>query len=463
MMIKQWKIPLSDIIREYNLYKDTFGQCPLDVAAFVYLLNVTYSSEFKQLTSFETIRDMLTKLTLDYNEFFSEYQILFREHTNQRCYSEKYIASLLITLQSSNDMFGTYLQLYASNKLFADLWSIFLYFSKENKINEIMALHLISNLNQKIATAGVNIFSNCYQSIKDSIPMVKSKNHARVAQILQETFYTIVRKKVYPSSLSGHCYPLFEDDAIELLKVFLTFSWPIMPPNLSCLFLIEHLIFNLYDINKDKFEKLIRLFQRLNKLNEKICSKNKPEKIIKDNQYTDYFQFTLHDLLKLTQGDYQRLCEIHQNNCWSLYIWSKLVYNSIFNIDINNSNEILKRVNKWIIEVQHDKYQDNDPLTTIIIKNVFENIIFKNTKQVLSLPAIQPIIRYILDAREAASSKMDKSKIDEFVDIAKQSVRAVLLLEGKSVLLQKLKLFKTTHIMKIYLEHCNEFDLFRNI
>jgi hypothetical protein len=68
-------------------------------------------------------------------------------------------------------------------------------------------------------------------------------------------------------------------------------------------------------------------------------------------------------------------------------------------------------------------------LTTISVISVFECIIFKHIKSPLSLPAIQPMIQYVLHARD----NNNKQKIDEFVEAAAQSIRDILLLEGKSI------------------------------
>jgi len=435
IMIKQWKISLSDIVKAYNLYKNTFEQKPLDVVAFVHFLKVMQPSEFKRWTSFENIRDMLSKLALDYNTFYLEYQNLFTEHVKQRYYSEQFIATFLIMHRHNGDMFGTYLQLYASNSLITDLWKIFLYFSKENDLSEIMEQHLISKLNQKITSGTSDMFKDCFLAIKHCTHQIKKANQARVARILQETSHVFLHKKIHRS---GNFYPLFDNEAKDILDVLLCFPWQITPTNPACLFLIEYLIFILYNHNTNNLDKLSSLFQRLNELDEKICSKYRPEKIVQDNWLTGYFQFSLHDLLILYRYEYQNLCNIHQNNRWSLHIWSKLVHFSAASVETNHSNDMLTHLNKWIIEGQHGKYEKNDPLTTILINSVFECIVFKNNKQVLSLPDIQAMIRYILEARNAESQWIDKSKVDEFIEIVQQSIRSVLLLESKPTIYRQL-------------------------
>jgi hypothetical protein len=429
--VKQWRISLQDFVGQYTQHKESFAQFPLDASAFVYLIRVIYPSKTSQPVSFETFRNMLCNLNLDYRVFFLEYRDLFGENVKQTFYEYQYISSLLVVVFSSVvDLFGIYLQIYASNTSFDTLWGMLLYFSQKHELNVKMEEHLIPILTKQTEKMSMATFKHCCQMAKNSVQMMKKNHLAGISRILQEMFHAFLRKEIYRAQ---YCHPLLESDAKEFLSTLLSLSWPADNRNSSCLFVIEHLIFILYDHAKDKFEKLKRLFKRLNETNEEICVKNKPEKFIQDQWLNDYVCDTPYDWLKLNRADYQSLCEIHQNNRWSLYIWSKLTCLSVSIVDMKYSHEILEKLNKWIAEVQHDKYHDNDQLTTIFVNSIFECIILKHSKSPLSLPNIQPMIRYILDARAAKSRWINILKVDEFVEIVQQSIRAVLLLEGESI------------------------------
>ncbi|CAF1320857.1 unnamed protein product [Rotaria magnacalcarata] len=429
-IIREWRISLTDFVGQYVQYKESFVQFPLDASAFVYLMQVRLELEYSRLSSFEVVRDMMTKLKLEYDSFYREYQTLFGQHVQRKVYDESGIASFLIMLRSNDTQFDTYLQIYASNTLCFDLWNMFLYFSKENELNDIMVYHLALKLRQRIRPLPMTQFKTCCDIAKHSVPKIKRVNRVRAARIIQEIFHEFLSKEIYCGS---YISLLDEGQAKEFLHVLLTLSWSVDSKSASCLFVLEHLIFTLYGHSSDRFEKLKCLFQRLNELHDAICVKNKPEKIIKDQWLIDYFYNTPYDLVKVNRDNYQSLCDIHKNNSWSLYIWSKFTYLSISNLDIKSSDEILMLFNQWLVEVEHDKYQDNDPLTTIFVNCIFECIISKQSKSVLSLPDIKPIIRYILHARDAESRWINKEKVDEFVETVQQSIRAVLLLEGESI------------------------------
>ncbi|CAF1115313.1 unnamed protein product [Rotaria magnacalcarata] len=431
---KQWKISLQDFVSQYTQYKESFTQFPFDASAFVYLIRVMYPSKSKHPISFEIFRDTLTKLKLDYQAFFSEYCVLFGENVKQTFYEYDYIDTLLVVLRSLNndDLFGTYLQTYALNTNFNKFWGLVLHFSQNHDLSDQMQHALAPILKAQAEKMSLPMFNDCCQMTKNTVQKIRPQNRARTARVLQILFYAFLHKKIY---FEQNFHPLDEGLAKELLSLLLELSWPLDAQNPFCLFVIEHLIFTLYDHTKDKFQKLKRLFQRLNQLNEKICTNNKPVKFIQDCWLNDYVCDTPCDWLKLNRDDYQNLCEIHQNNGWSLYVWSKFVYSSVSNVDINFSNEILVQLNQWIVEVRHDKYQDNDPLTTIFVNSVFECVIFKHSKSLLSLPDIQSMIRYILHARDAKSRWINKEKIDEFVETVQRSIRDVLLLESEPICL----------------------------
>ncbi|CAF3857162.1 unnamed protein product [Rotaria magnacalcarata] len=87
-IIREWRISLTDFVGQYVQYKESFVQFPLDASAFVYLMQVRLELEYSRLSSFEVVRDMMTKLKLEYDSFYREYQTLFGQHVQRKVYDE---------------------------------------------------------------------------------------------------------------------------------------------------------------------------------------------------------------------------------------------------------------------------------------------------------------------------------------------------------------------------------------
>jgi hypothetical protein len=164
-----------------------------------------------------------------------------------------------------------------------------------------------------------------------------------------------------------------------------------------------------------------------------LCEINDPANIIRDEWLHDYIFVIPQEWLNMNKQEYQNLCKIHHNNCWSIYIWAKLVNLSFLRSEITKPNEILVRLNGWMNNVDHNIYDDNDNLTIMFIKNIFEIIIAKHIKSVLLLSNIDSILQYILSIREKKPHLIDTKLVDNFVENVKQSIKDVLLLNGKAI------------------------------
>ncbi|CAF1676006.1 unnamed protein product, partial [Adineta ricciae] len=396
-------------------------------------------SKDNQPMPFETSRDMLNKLVIDYGVFFEEYHFLFEENVKSRFYNNAYITSLLPVLRQFDITLLKYLRTYMSNTSFPTIWSMVLYFSQNHALEGTLENALTMNLQLQIRKISITIteFKNLFKDTKESAQLIKGRNRMRLSRILQRISHVYLYKYLY---LEHQSHLLFEWDAKEFLSVLTQLSWALDYKDESCLFVLKHLLFRVNDFTNNKHEKLKHLFQRISNLNEGLCATARPEKIIKDDWLIDYTYDTLCDWLQLTQRDYQSLCESHQNNKWLLYIWSKLVSLSMSNLIANDCEYfILEQLNKWMVTIQHEKYQDTDPLTVTFVYSVFESLIYKQIKSLILLPNIQTIISYIMDAGNANSRWItSKNMVEEFVETVKQLIRNVLLLEGANTTYRQL-------------------------
>jgi hypothetical protein len=154
--------------------------------------------------------------------------------------------------------------------------------------------------------------------------------------------------------------------------------------------------------------------------------------IIQDEWLQDYFLVMPDDFLyNFNSNVYQYLCDNHQNNRWTIYIWKRLIHLSILKLKPENTNEMLLKLNDWMNVVQHSIYNINDTLTIILVINLFELIIVKHIKYVLSLPNIEFIVNYILNSRQEQLYELDTKQVDEFIQNGRKAIQHILLLQGK--------------------------------
>jgi hypothetical protein len=66
-----------------------------------------------------------------------------------------------------------------------------------------------------------------------------------------------------------------------------------------------------------------------------------------------------------------------------------------------------------------------------LVINLFELIIAKYTKSILSLPNIEDIIKFVLCTRQEQLYELDIKQVDEFIQNGQKAVQQILLLQSK--------------------------------
>jgi hypothetical protein len=92
---------------------------------------------------------------------------------------------------------------------------------------------------------------------------------------------------------------------------------------------------------------------------------------------------------------------------------------------------MLWKINTWMKTVKHDVYNINDTLTIILVINLFELIIVKYTKSILSLPNIEDIIKFVLYTRKEQLHELDTKQVDEFFKNGQKAIQQILLLQSR--------------------------------
>jgi hypothetical protein len=434
--IRNCKLSLMDIISQYIKYKQAFEHRPLDMPTFIYLIQTTHLPKNNQISPFEFFNSTVHTLNLDHKAFFDQFQAMFADGLKKQLYHFPHIAALLQMLSTHNEqIFDTYLKIYSS-KVYNDvIWSMFLHISKTGDVNEIMQKHFSIILTQRFQSVPVEVFKQCYQSARESLKQTKEENRLRSLKIIEDVFHALLNNHVNNDAYS---YRLTESHMKQLLNIALELSLAngLQHP---IYLLIFRQLFKL-DKNSDYVYRKIRcLFERLNNIEQNLYETNDPTNIIRDEWLNDYIFLLPQEWLKMNKHEYQGLCDIHHNNHWSIYIWSRIIHLSIMKSEGTKPNEILVPLNEWMKNVKHDIYDTNDILTIIFVKNVFENIIAKHMKSVLSLSNINLIIQHVMHIREDTTHSIDRKLVDDFIETVKQSIKNVLLLNGKIIMIRVLQ------------------------
>ena len=83
--------------------------------------------------------------------------------------------------------------------------------------------------------------------------------------------------------------------------------------------------------------------------------------------------------------------------------------------------------------VKHDVYDPADLLTISFVVNLFELILFKQTKSILSLPKIDSVMNFVLALKDCEIFDLKKKHVHEFIHNAHKAIQTVLRLQGKTI------------------------------
>jgi hypothetical protein len=265
---------------------------------------------------------------------------------------------------------------------------------------------------------------------------IKEENRQHFLKILETVLNTFLNKQLNEERYS---HQFTESDLKEFLSITVELSSTHSLQHPCCLLIIRQLLFRLDKTIQRKSRKLRCLFERLNNLDKNLYATNDSALIIQDEWLTDYTFHIPQEWWLLDRSDYQSLCDIHHNNTWSIYIWSKIVHLSFIKSEITKPNELLMQLNEWMSNVKHDIYDRNDTLTIIFVKNIFEIVIAKYIKSILFVPNIGSILQYILRIKKEQPHFIDTKQMDDFIQNVQHAIRDILSLNSKSNSLEHLR------------------------
>ncbi|CAF1202439.1 unnamed protein product [Didymodactylos carnosus] len=327
-------------------------------------------------------------------------------------------------------MFSTYLSYYYAylKKPRSDFWNVFYYLSETYEITENIHQDFVRKLTLDVRTLSIKEFLQLNQDIIEHLKNVKSENYTRFMTIIETLFEEFTKnllKREQPYN------QLLDIDLKELLKNSLELSLARTLQKPSSLLIIRRLLFQNNSRTLNVVDRIYTLFYNLKDFDQDLCRVNEPADIIHDEWLQDFlFDIPENFCTQLNHHDYRNLCNTYEDNRWTNFIWSRIMYLSILKSKSGKSNNMLLKLNQWMIDVKHDTFNIKDTLTNIIIVNLFE-IIIKDVESVLALPNIPSIIDFIFRIKNEEIHGINLKEINNFIQRGQSFVQDILLLKGQ--------------------------------
>jgi hypothetical protein len=427
---KSFAISLNSFVSYYNNYRETFQNFPLNTQTILYLIQKIHPHKQGQLSRLLPYHAIANNLNLNLNEFFEHFRMIFRDGVIRNCYDCKEIAQLLWIMSTHASMFVKYLTVYYKNLTGSknDIWIVFFHLTEGYQINETIQKQFVLRLTEYIQKLPINEFLSHIQETKKHSEKIQPENYAYYTIIIGEIFENFIKTLL---NREEHSNRLSDIDWKELLKNNLQLSTTCIRPQTSTLLIIRRLSFQHNNPTWDVVNRIYNLFQSLKDFSEDPYKKYDPTDIVRDEWLQDFLiDIPQEFCTRLTHHAYRNLHNIYQDNRWTRFVWSRIMDLSILKSKSGNSNNMLLKLNQWMIDVKHDVFHTNDILTIIFIGHLFE-IIIKDTKSVLSLPNIPCIIDFIFNIRKEQTNGINTQEMDEFIQSGQRVIYDTLLLEGK--------------------------------
>ncbi|CAF2171220.1 unnamed protein product [Rotaria magnacalcarata] len=433
LSVKSISISLEILIKMYTDHNLAFQVVPLDIPGFIVLISKTNVSKDSNESPFHIYIQLLKDLHLDIEIFFAEFQNTFKNGVQNKHYKFEHVEVLLLILSKYDELFGKYLSMYgsimASAQTWNNLWEMFLRLSETIDLNEAIQQHLTSILPKYFQNFTFSNFKEIMTSAFGIRTKIKTESQTNFTQILKATFDAFIeelfKEENYLNELNYSYLKDLLDIGLELLSIDLY-------EDHSCLLLIKRILFKPERSTSKKGHSMLSQFNNLNDFNSDLCKNNDPNLIIQDEWLTDYVLKIPEEWIDLDELTYQSLCEKHNKNRWAIYIWTKCVHLGLLKSHMKNPHDIIVKVNEWMSKVQHTVFTGTDTLTTIFAIEIFEFIIIKNMDSVMSLPNIELILNFVLGAAENQLHEINKKNVDNFKRTVQESIKNLLLLNGKS-------------------------------
>ena len=427
---KHFEIPLSYFVACYSYYKEVFEDFPLKIDVFISLIQKIHPHKRDQKSSLLVYYQLANDLSLNRTEFFQSFQNIFTDGVSKNCYDCEEVAHFLWILRINGPLFKHYLTLYYRHLVRRndEIWKILFCISEKWELDDTIEKCLAEKILSHVNTISVNEFLSSIAECTKHLEMVKPENIAYYKTILETTFEGRIKDIItYEQShnrLSDTNLKMLLKTSLELPK-----TREILLP--STLLIIQRLLFFTKTPTLKVIDRIRTLFDNAKDFDQDPYRTYDPANIIDDRWLRDSLIQIPEELCTwLTNHTYRNLCDNYKNNQWAHFIWSRIMYVSISKSKSGNSNNMLSKLNQWMLDVGHHIFHMDDPFTITLISHLFE-IVLKDIKSVESLPHIPYIIEFLLNIRDKKMAGVNIHDLNAFVEIEQHRIQDILLLRSK--------------------------------
>ncbi|CAF3878346.1 unnamed protein product [Rotaria sp. Silwood2] len=203
-----------------------------------------------------------------------------------------------------------YLSIYSLHVDIQQLWEMFLYLSKGDDLNEILKKHLISNLKKHIILVSMPIFLKLIRSAQELEKWVKNNIHTRFKEILEAIVDAFIENRCRETQSSRQ---LSRSDWKQLFDIRRQLSTVNNIQQSGSLAMYQHLLFTMDTQIQSTVERIKRIFQNLNDLDESLYKNNDPACIIQDEWLQDY-------IVNIPQGTWAMYRQLLHGSILSCFI-----------------------------------------------------------------------------------------------------------------------------------------------
>ena len=360
----------------------------------------------------------------DEKTFLQEFAPVFADIIRNNQCTNTHVNEWLVSVSSVDHLFSEYLTIYASNVMYNSLWLTFLSLSRISTLNSIIQKHLTTVLIRNISSVSLDSFKGYINSAKDRVKLLTGENRARFVEIFEQVYDAFISKEI--RNLSKYK----ERDIQELMNIDQSLVSPERRGKPMNSAIIQQLLFRIDPPALDIPKKLMRLFKNISDYSNTILRNSEPEQFIGDENLKDWTIAIPQVWLQIDENTYEYLCNNHQNNKWTIYIWSRIVNLSVLKVTKDNST--LVQLNDWLRTVRHEKYNSDDILTIIVVQNLFEVLII-HTNNIISLPNIELIVRFVIAMKDQHEERINVQKINSFINKGNVELKAILHLKGRKL------------------------------
>lgn len=425
------KCSLEAFVNVYLRYKEAFSTTLWDTSVFIYLIDKFYSSPAGQKLSIKTLINLHEKINPNADVFFEKFLPIFRSGISRGSFNSQDIVEIWYLAKGYDGLNQQYFETLADKGTLELIFGVMLLFCKQNPVNQNLEKFFIKSLSDKIKTMRLNDFQRWIETANQSIMEVNEELRKPLVRALVEVLDTFMSTKL-PTIYSN---PFERREYISLLNICMKFPSTEYFNKDSFKHLIHKIVIKIEGYHKNIPEKLKILFENIRVLPERFCNECDPKQIIEDTWLKDFFLNNIAIWSQVDKFTYRHLCENHQKNRWTIYIWSRIMHNSLINLSNASVVDVLTKLNDWMITIGHQEYRADDVLTIIFVQELFEIIMSKYSTSILSLPSIDAIIKFSIGIHEQVSESEREGSIKDFLQNGIEILKEILQLKSKLALL----------------------------